>query len=292
MSLITGFFDLEKNTLEEQIKIAKELELKQIAIRQIDGLYVHELDESIIKKTNEILKQNKMSVSIVEIKLDDYHIIGNENMDALEKAILIAEMLHPKVVSMKLPKFDDFDSQSDMLKDWFKQIYQFTKKMKFELSFIYRENYLSGHLAYLTKNVKQIKFNFDGTEFYKNKISTTTIYRLLKNEISTVRISDIDKDFEPFLIGLGVTNIVDILKKLKRDNFNGFIVLDNNLIDYIQNREKSYEKKSIFAFFSKKKSNKDRYLKMDHKLGLDKDSELTLVKLLTAEKTIVEKVIE
>ncbi|MDY3195401.1 MAG: hypothetical protein RBQ95_00965 [Paracholeplasma sp.] len=292
MSYISGFFDLEKSSLEEQLRIAKELDMKYIGLRKIDEKMIHELSESDIKRANELLKQNKLTVSVVEISYDQYHILEDESFSIIEKAFSNADNLHAKVVSIKLPQIDDFDTQSTMLLDWIKKVYQLTKKSKFELSFNYREGYLSGHLAYLVSNIKQINFIYDGTMFYQNQISTTTVYRLLRNVLSSIKINDITKDFEACLIGLGNTNIIDIIKKLKRDKFKGFIMLDNNLTDYLQNRDKSYEKKSIFTFFSKKKSNKERYLKMDSKLGLNQESQLTYGMLLKAEKTIIEKIIE
>ncbi|HBT59993.1 MAG TPA: hypothetical protein DEA45_04115 [Acholeplasmataceae bacterium] len=292
MAYISGFFDLESTNLDDQMRIAQELDIKYIGLRQIDNLMIHELNDSDIKRAIEQLKKNKLSVSVVEILYDQYHILEEESFSTIEKALLNAENLHAKVVSIKLPQIDDFDTQSVMLLDWVKRVYQLIKKSKFELSFNYREGYLSGHLAYLLSNIKQIKFVYDGSLFYQNQISTTTVYRLLKNDLSSLKINDLTKEFEPCLMGLGVTNIVDIVRKLKRDKFKGFIMLDNNLFDYLKNRDKSYGKKSIFTFFSKKKSEKERYLKMDSKLGLNKDSQLTYGMLLKAEKTIVEKIVD
>ena len=98
-----------------------------------------------------------------------------------------------------------------------------------------------------------MNFVYDGPTFYENHLSTTTTYRLLKNQLSSMLVYDLDKDFEPYLLGYGSSNIVDVLKRAKRDSFKAFVVIDSNLSDYLTNRLNSYEKKDSFHFYQSKK---------------------------------------
>ena len=59
-----------------------------------------------------------------------FYISNDEKPDVKELII--------DVFGASLPQIDDFDTQSTMLLDWIKKVYQLTKKSKFELSFNYR----------------------------------------------------------------------------------------------------------------------------------------------------------
>lgn len=290
MALISGFFDLESKKIQDQISVAKELNLKYISLRYFDDKEIHELDDNEIKTYFDTLKSHKLQVASIDMLFDDYHVLEEKDNDLFSRVFSNVEKLHAKTLNIMLPKIDDFDSQYGMLVTWMKSIQQETKKMKFALSFKYRVGYLSGHIAYLVKNLKQMNFVYDGPTFYENHLSTTTTYRLLKNQLSSMLVYDLDKDFEPYLLGYGSSNIVDVLKRAKRDSFKAFVVIDSNLSDYLTNRLNSYEKKGFFSFLSKQKSTHGKYLKMDAKIGVTKEDELTYTQLLKSQIIILNKI--
>jgi sugar phosphate isomerase/epimerase len=70
---------------------------------------------------------------------------------------------------------------------------------------------------------------FDPVVIMSQGESTTTAYRTLRSTIGAFFCIDSDHDGQPKLMGHGKTNVLEIMKKLDRDRYDGFMVMDNKV---------------------------------------------------------------
>jgi hypothetical protein len=129
------------------------------------------------------------------------------------------------------------------------------KKLILELSHDYKAN----TYAYLFKKFKSnhLGILFDPVYFMTHNESTTTAYRLLKGNIFAFVAHDADHQGNPELIGYGKTDAVAICKKLIRDRYDGFILMDNLFhpvtFDLTEPKKKAF---SVKYFLVKKRKRK------------------------------------
>ncbi len=120
------------------------------------------------------------------------------------------------------------------------------------------KDYKASVYAFILKKVKSnvLSFAFDPVFIMNNNESTTTAYRLLKNKIGIFMARDADHHGLPKLMGYGKTDITEIMKKLFRDNYAGFISVDNQFSETVFDDEpkKVGFFKSIFSGEKKKKN--------------------------------------
>ena len=124
------------------------------------------------------------------------------------------------------------------------------------------------------------------------KASVTTTYRIMKKNIQGFKMYDLEKNGMPALLGYGYTQVMDVLKKMRRDKYKGYIFIDFNLMSYLENRGTPKVKKGFFRFFNKKKKETEIYNKMDELLHVDTNQTLTYGDLMLVIKTIIEKMID
>ncbi|HHW79254.1 MAG TPA: hypothetical protein GX742_00470, partial [Acholeplasmataceae bacterium] len=116
-------------------------------------------------------------------------------------------------------------------------------------------------LIYIIKYYKgkNLTLIFNPKELMVNKESITASYRLLKQYMTFFVANDIDKKNNPVLLGYGRLKILDLFKKLKRDKYKKYIILDDSFKDFFI--EKPVEKISLFKkIFSKKHKETNIYL--------------------------------
>jgi hypothetical protein len=68
--------------------------------------------------------------------------------------------------------------------------------------------------------------------------------------------------------------------------------MDNNLLDYIENRQEVYQQKKFLGLFSKNKKEKIHYQRMDQKLHINPDQSLTMTDMHKIFISVIKKVIE
>lgn len=287
---ITGYFDQQFKSIDAQLDMAKQLDIKLLSFRYFNEQTLLTLDGSILKDFPARLKKDKLTLQIVDA-MYSYHVLSIQKN---EFTLLFqnAETLGTKLLILSLPKLDSFDVQHDTLVEHIKYLLDETKKKHFELVFKMSEGYSVGQLAYLINEIKNIKFVFDTPLIHRLGASVTTTYRILKNNTQIIMIYDTEKQSEPFLLGFGTSGIVDVLKKANRDKYKGFYLMDNNLSDYIQNRTSVYQQKRFLGLFSRNKKEKAYYQKMDQKLKVNPEADLSMLDMHKIYISVIKKVIE
>lgn len=287
---LTGYFDQTTTSIDAQIESAKQLDIKVLSFRFFNQKTLLDIDSNDVKDLTSKLKKEKLSIQIIDSML--VYPLVTVNKNDLTLLFQNAENLGTKYLIMSLPTMSSFDLQHDALIEHIKYILDETKKKHFEVIFKMQHDHAVGQIAYLINEVKNIKLVLDPSLIYKQGSSVTTSYRILKNNIQIITINDLDKQQEPYLLGLGVVNIVDILKKSKRDKFKGLYLMDNNLLSYIENRQNVYNQKKFLWVFSTNKKEKLKYQKMDAKLNIQETDELSLMDMHKIYVSIIQKVIE
>lgn len=262
---ITGFFDHDgKLSFIEQLELAQKHNLDSISIRYYDHKPLLETSDKEIKTMYQVLKDHKMKATLLDTLIGDYDLNSdhqaNEAFDEFKYLVKVSDILKISHLIIKLPKFNDvieeFENIKIRLQPWVIYAAKHGKKLILRPSTSYKAN----TYAYLLKKFKvnHVFVLFDPVYFMSIHESTTTAYRVLKKKIYAFSCHDADHDLKPKLIGYGKTDIVSLFKKLIRDRFSGFLLMDNKFYQHIF--EPTVKKESFFKkiFSNKKKQEKEQ----------------------------------
>jgi sugar phosphate isomerase/epimerase len=251
--IITGFFDMDtKLSLEDQLKIANKHQIDTICLRKYENRPYIELNDQEVKKIVLELKTEKIKVAILDPMIDSYDLYDEKkHQNALEEfkyMVKMADKLKATHLYYRLPKFNNVIEEYDEIYKKIEPFIDFSMRNSKKLIFIPVNNYKVNTYAYLFKKLKvnMISYLFDPQKIMNNNESTTTAYRLLKSYIGAFRTIDANHENEPELLGYGKTDVIPIFKKLIRDRYQGFLIVDNQFHDTIFN-----EKPAKQSFFKK-----------------------------------------
>lgn len=264
------------------IEQLKNLKLKVIPLRVIDGKPLIESSLDVHQEVSKLLHANKIKVLYLDFG-NNYVIDQTTDLDLFAELALIY-----KTRSILIPLFNtkllkkDKDEAVNLINNLLKE----AKKKKLDINFHLNYEIPSSYLAYFIKKVKGISFYFNPGECYLNKRSITSYYRLIRKNISIAGLSDIDEHYNPVLLGYGKGLILDTIDKLQRDRFRGFIVYDYNLVEYTKKREKAYKRFFVNPFKRKKRK---AHLQMDQALNIsDKDS-LSVIDVIESQLNLIKR---
>jgi sugar phosphate isomerase/epimerase len=233
---ITGFFDAEgHSTFEDQMLFAQRHGIDTICLRTYNGQPLIEVSDNDLKKIANDLKLNKMKIGILDSNIQSFQISDTRKQtDALDEfkyMIKLADRLKISHVLFRLPKFDDVINQYEDIEKVLTPFFEFAYKNGKKIILIPVHGYRASTYAYLIKKMKtnHVSVLFDPVTIMSNGESTTTSYRSLRTSVGAFMCIDADHDLKPKLIGHGKTNVLDIIKKLNRDRFDGFLIMDNKV---------------------------------------------------------------
>lgn len=261
---ITSFFDFKGRELNTQIGIAKELELDTILLRYVGNKEIIELTKDEIIKVNGTLRKEKIDIAAIDPLINSYDLYDLEgyknNLEQYEKAIVQAKALKVNNVYLRLPIINDIINEFETVEKQLTPIINIAIKNNINL-LIEQGSTKTNILIYIIKYYKgkNLTLIFNPKELMVNKESITASYRLLKQYMTFFVANDIDKKNNPVLLGYGRLKILDLFKKLKRDKYKKYIILDDSFKDFFI--EKPVEKISLFRkIFSKKHKETNIYL--------------------------------
>lgn len=281
--MIYAYVDAYKS-INEQTELLQYLNLNLIPLRRINGKSIYALTMEELDEIN--TEFNKQKVAVSQIDIEDKYTL-EEPLD-INKVIATARLFKTKDVFINLPSYNNFHEEKDALTAYIDDLIHRFRREKINLSFHidYVDN--SAYLAYLIQHNKRIGFVFNPAKAYENQKSITTYYRLLKENINAVIIYDVNKDLYPHLIGYGKTNAIDSLDRLIRDKFKGDIILDTNLLLYINNRFKLYKRRFNLPLIRNKKE-LDSYRDIENRLNLNESSNITFEDLVLSQVNLLKK---
>jgi len=261
---ITGFFDYDGTaTFQEQLAIAQKNQLEYICLRKYNGEPIIELSDSDLKKIMLELKTAKLKIAILDTCIQPYDIYDDkkhaDSLDEFKYMIKVADKLKVSHLFFRLPKFNDVIQEYDSIFKRLEPYVDVAMKNSKKIILLPVNGYKANTYAYLFKKIKSnaLSLAFDPVAIMMNNESTTTAYRLLRTSIGAFFAEDADHDHVPKLLGYGKTDIITIFKKLLRDRYSGFLMIDNKFHQTIFNEEpkKVGLFKKIFSNEKKKKEN-------------------------------------
>jgi len=232
--ILCGFLDQEEHaTFDEVIKRAQKLSIDHIALRTYNQKPLIELSDAEIKQMLNALKTAKIKVSIIDPQIDPYDIYDDskhkEALDEFKYMLKFADKFRATHLFLRLPIFNDvleeFDAVQKRLESFVDQAMRSGKK----IILLPVNKYKANVYAYIVKKLKTqtVSYAYNPVTIMHNGEPATTAYRLLKQKIGLVQAIDANHEMEPMLLGYGKTDILNIFKKLLRDRFDGFIMVDN-----------------------------------------------------------------
>ncbi len=261
--VITGFFDHnQSHSIEAQIECANRHRITHLSLRMYKDETLLERTEGKIKELTMAIRQSKLKVAIIDPMIAVYDLHDDkkheEALDAFKYMVELAVHLKATHLYLKIPILTDVVKEFELVKERLTPFIQFAQKHKKTIILEPYGNQRVGVYAYLLKKFKKNEFFvlFDPVYMMMNKEPETTAYRLLKNRIGAVRAIDADPSGSPRLLGYGKTGIVTVFKKLLRDDYRGFLLVDNAFFDDVLVEET--EKPGFFKrLFSKEKKRKE-----------------------------------
>ena len=286
--MISAYVDMLVD-LESQIELFKALNLDKFVLRDFNHLNVYDFSEEAIDEVETLFKLNKISPLYLDITktYDVYGILD------VERLIYLAKRFKTKDILIKVPTIKDFNIEKGIFIEQIQLLLAGVKKDKLNLTFNLSYDVDSAYIAYLIKEIKEIKFSFNPGLCYEKEKSVTSYYRLIKNNLSHVILFDLNENKKPSLIGYGKATILEHLDKLKRDNFKGSYILDTNLLEYVEERQTIYKRKFKIPFLKKgRNQNKKAYESIENRLGLAQTDEISFDKLYESQVSLVKRYIK
>ena len=261
---ITGFFDYDgTSSFQDQIAVAQKNQIEYICLRSYNGKPIIELNDSDLKKIMLELKTAKLKIAVLDTGISPYDIYDErkhaEALDEFKYMIKVADKLKVAHLFFRLPIFNDVIEEYEMIYKRLEPYVDQAMKNSKKIILLPVHGYKANTYVYLFKKIKSnvLSLAFDPVAIMMNNESTTTAYRLLRTMIGAFMAEDADHDHVPKLLGYGKTDIITIFKKLLRDRYSGFLMVDNKFHTSIFNEEpkKVGFFKKIFTNEKKKKEN-------------------------------------
>lgn len=265
-AIITGFLDFDpKASFEEKVECATKHHLNHICLREYNQNPLIELSEKEIKNLQSTLKDSKLKIDIIDTNIEPYDINDDRKhsiaLDEFKYMVKFADRLKVQHLYYRLPKFNDVLKEYENIQKRLVPFVDYAMRNSKKIIILPSNNYKANIYAYILKkmNSNVLSIAFDPVGIMMNNESTTTAYRLLKKKIGSFSARDADHQNMPRLIGYGKTDIISIFKKLIRDRYDGFLLLDNKFHDEVFKEEPV--KKGLFGkLFNSKKKKKETML--------------------------------
>lgn len=297
-SIITGFFEepnLDK--LESKLALMVKHGVDHLAIREYDHRPLVELSDGEIKKLLLDTKGMRVKFSILDagiLPYDPYNARKHQDaIDTFKYMLKIADRLKITYILLNLPEINDiiqeYSTYEKIIGDYLDQAMRQGKKIVINP----QKGYKSNTYVYILKKMKSkhLTIAFDPVLIMQNNESTTTAYRILKPYISVVYAHDANQKHEPELIGFGKADTAKILKKLTRDRFDGFVIVDHhfhkNLFDESTIKLGFFKK----IFSNEKKVREKRISELSKRIFPDEETKnVTADDILENQIKVIEKI--
>ncbi|HBG32690.1 MAG TPA: hypothetical protein DEG42_01890 [Acholeplasmataceae bacterium] len=261
--IITGFLDHQgKSTFDEQIALALKHHIDTICLKTYNNRPIIEISDNDLKQIIQTTKDAKIKIGVIDTGIMSYDLYDDKkHKDALDEfkyMVKVADKLKASHLYFRLPIFNDVIKEYDVISKRLDSYVDFAMRNSKKIILLPVHDYKASVYAFILKKIKSnvISIAFDPVYIMNNNESTTTSYRLLKKRIGIFMARDADRHGMPKLMGYGATDITEIMKKLFRDNYAGFLSVDNQFSETVFDDEpkKVGFLKSIFSTEKKKKN--------------------------------------
>ena len=236
--IFSGFADEISPDLDEQIKCLKELGMKYLELRGVDGKNVADFSDEMLDCICEKLKANGISVSAIGSPVGKYDI--NEDYEIqikkFKRIVEIAKKMNTRYIRIfsYYMKKEETDKYRDEV---IKRLRGFTEIAEHENIILLHENEkgifgaYAENCKYIFDNIKSpcLKGIFDPANFVQCGVDTLKAFDLLEDYIVYMHIKDALPTGDVVPSGSGIGHIKEILAKLKSKGYEGFVSLEPHL---------------------------------------------------------------
>jgi len=254
--IITGFFDHQGSiSFDEQLNIIQRHQMNQVCLRYYNQKPLIECSDKELKEIYNKTKDKRIKIAAIDTLIKSYDINNDleakEAFDAFKHLVKVAQKLKISYLFVRLPKFHDVIEEFENIKLRLEPWVQLCAKQNKKMILVLEEPYKANTYAYIIKKMKSnyLKVLYDPVYFLEIHQSNTTSYRILKKHIQAFACRDADQKLNPKLIGYGKTDIIALLKKLIRDRYSNFLLMDNEFYEkvFAPQEEKAGFFKKLFS---------------------------------------------
>ncbi|MDY0277504.1 MAG: hypothetical protein RBQ97_05430 [Acholeplasma sp.] len=264
MTRIIGYCDFQGKEIDDQILVANELGIENLIIRQIGVKKIYDINDQDCKEILRSVKSSKKSIYALDPEIMTYDLYKVKDyekaLSQYEKTFIIASKLKVDYVLYRLPKIIDILNEFVTVEKQLNKFIELAKKSGRKI-LIYHNQEKTNVLAYIMKKFqnKDLGLIYNPKQATLNGDSPTTGYRLLRDFFDCFVAADVDKNNNPELLGYGRVKIIDLFKRMGRDNYRGNVIIDNSFSDFIDNNQ--IKKVPWYKKLLKKSDTFDDYLK-------------------------------
>ena len=254
---LTAFFDHDgKLPLEDRLLLAKHHGVDAIGLRSYKDRPLIEMTERDAKEIYQLFRKENMNLSFLDGNIGDYDLNSDtqfkNHLEQFKFLIELSDHLKTNVVCLKLPQFTKVIDEYENIEIRLTPFIEAASKRRKRIWLVLSNDYKANVYAYVLKKIKaqHVDLLFDPVYFLEMHQSNTTAYRLLKKYIGAFACHDQDHKGNPRLLGYGKTDVIGLFKRLTRDRYNGYLLVDNGFYNQIFSDDKT--KKGFFGFGRKK----------------------------------------
>lgn len=258
--IISGFADEIAPSLDTQIEVIKKLGISHIEMRGVNGkpLVEHSLEE--VRKIKEQLDENAIKLSSVGAPIGKILITDSfeEHFRLFEKTVEIAKIMETRYIRIFSFFIPGQENAEDYKEEVFNRMRRFIEYAKEHDVVLLHENEkdIYGDIAYRCEELMNefycdnFKAVFDFANFVQCGQDTKKAYEILKPYIAYIHIKDALADTGDVVpAGYGDGNVEEILKKLLKCGYTGYLSLEPHLSDFVGfsdlEQNESKEKKKL-----------------------------------------------
>ena len=236
--IYSGFADEISDNIHKQVECLKKLGIEYFEFRSVNGKNTQNLSDEEIKEVMDVLDENNIKVSSIGSPVGTYSL--NESLDAqiskLKRNIKIAKMMKTRYIRIFSFYLNDCKLDTPQY-EVIRRLKEFVKIAEKEDVILLHENEkgIFGesdvNCKVLFDEIKSDNFKgvFDPANFVQANVDTIKAFELLKDNIVYLHIKDCNKDGNIVPSGDGIGNIKEILEKLYKSGYEGFVSLEPHL---------------------------------------------------------------
>lgn len=253
---LTGFF----TEFDDALAIAKTYKLNQVALKSYQSKSWLDMETKDIKALVQTFKEQQLKSEIIDLMMDwnDFYDVNQtrQALNVFKEIVKKTEPLKAKYFILQLPFIHDVLKEFKEIEIVLNDFVEVTMKNHKTLVIKPDPKQKPNTLAYILKkyDTPYVGVVFDPAQITLSGESATTTYRILRSYIKIFYAVDVTYQGIPKLIGYGNAQTAAILKKLKRDQYNQIIIVDNNFSDYLYGVEA--RKSLVKKLFSRSKKEK------------------------------------
>lgn len=240
---ISGFSDEIDQSIDKQIEVLQELGQKYIELRNADGINVSDLTIQQAETVYDKLTTAGIGVSSIGSPVGKISICDDfaPHLVLLDHTLELAQLFetpYVRMFSFYVPEGMAADYEMEVLRRTEQMIEHAAKK---NITLLHEnEKEIYGDIAVRCKNLMEhfygenYKAVFDFANFVQCGQDTLEAYELLHSYIEYVHVKDARQaDGEVVLAGDGDGHVKELLQKLDKDGYHGYLSLEPHLSNFV-----------------------------------------------------------